>query len=301
MVLLVFVHGYNLHDRYMQPWTIVDEPLNFITFPEYFLANGIFRFSIPMLFAISEYLFAMLDDTPHRQRIRKRARTLLLPYFIGSIIGLLIAVLFANWEVNREVVYKTHLQHSDNKFGDYSASDWISAILRPTSFQLWFLRCLFMYNLLYPLLLKGKLKAPKIIFSIFGLLWLTTFGIIFLEGKGLLFFSLGIWLCKNQKDLEVKPKWLNLSVGVFLLAIIAVFKTWHAFEVEYINTGRFFMFSFLHKATILLGLLVIWFGCNGIVKYLMGKPWYIQLTSFSFIIYALRVPLISYFIDLFSK
>ncbi len=299
MVLLVFVHGYNLHDRYMQPWTLVDEPLNFTTFTEYFLANGIFRFRIPMLFAISGYLFAMHDETPHWQRIRKRARTLLLPYFIWSMIGLLIAVLLANWTVTRDVVYNSHLQPSDKKFGDYSIAEWVSAILWPTSFQLWFLRCLFMYNMLYPWLLKGVSKAPKIIFAIFGFLWLSTFGVILLEGEGLLFFSLGIWLCKSHKDVEFKPKWLNLPIAVLLFVVIAGFKTWLAFDVKYINASRFFMFSFLHKVTILLGLLVVWFGCNELVNYLMGKHWFVKLSSFSFIIYALHVPLITYLIDPF--
>ncbi|GAB2773339.1 hypothetical protein HNQ93_000896 [Hymenobacter luteus] len=27
MLLLVYVHAYNLHPRYLQPWTPVDEPL----------------------------------------------------------------------------------------------------------------------------------------------------------------------------------------------------------------------------------------------------------------------------------
>jgi hypothetical protein len=41
MVLLVFVHGYNLDNRYLQPWTGVDEPVTFNTFMQYLLANGI--------------------------------------------------------------------------------------------------------------------------------------------------------------------------------------------------------------------------------------------------------------------
>jgi hypothetical protein len=67
MVLLVFVHGYNLDIRYMQPWTIPGEPLNITSFTEYFLANGIFRFRIPMLFIISGYLYALHDQKPYKQ------------------------------------------------------------------------------------------------------------------------------------------------------------------------------------------------------------------------------------------
>jgi hypothetical protein len=47
MVLLVYVHGNNLNNRYVLPFTVVDEQLTFNTFVQYFLANGIFRFRIP--------------------------------------------------------------------------------------------------------------------------------------------------------------------------------------------------------------------------------------------------------------
>ncbi|HEX8332722.1 MAG TPA: acyltransferase family protein, partial [Segetibacter sp.] len=143
MVLLVFVHGYDLNNRYLQPFTTVDEPITFNTFTQYFLANGIFRFRIPMLFLISGYLFALHDDKPFWQRIKKRLRTLLLPYFLWSIIGLLIAVLFTQFDITREVVYKTQLQPYRGSFNNYSVDQWITSIIRPTSFQLWFLRCLF--------------------------------------------------------------------------------------------------------------------------------------------------------------
>ena len=53
MVLLVYVHGYNLQNSYLQPFSTVHEPLTVTTFTEYFLANGLFRFRIPMLFIIS--------------------------------------------------------------------------------------------------------------------------------------------------------------------------------------------------------------------------------------------------------
>ena len=301
MALLVFVHGYNLHERYLQPWSLIDEPMNFTTFSEYFFANGIFRFRIPMLFAISGYLFALHDDKPFGQRIRKRVRTLLLPYALWSIIGLLIAVFLAQFDVTREVVYKTHLQPFDKNFAQYKPMDWLAAFAWPTSFQLWFLRCLFMYNLLYPLLVKGVNRIPIILFTFFALLWIVTFGVVFLEGEGLLFFTLGIWLCKKQKNIEETPKWLNLPLFIIIFILTAIVKTWLSFYFKDINTGTFFLFSFLHKITIFTGLIVVWFGCNRMVNFFMNKKWFVHLSAFSFIIYALHVPLVTYLIDPFFQ
>src|SRR3954469_18966584 len=117
MLLLVYVHGYNLNDRYLQPFTLVHEPLRFTTFLEYFIANGILRFRIPMLFMISGYLFALQDDQSYGKRIAKRFRTLMVPYFIWSVLSLAMAVALTYFPLTREAVYQTHLQPSGKPFG----------------------------------------------------------------------------------------------------------------------------------------------------------------------------------------
>ena len=66
MALLIYVHGYNLHPRYLQPFTPVQEELGPGTWLQYLLANGLLRFRIPILFAISGYLLARRDGAePH--------------------------------------------------------------------------------------------------------------------------------------------------------------------------------------------------------------------------------------------
>src|SRR5438045_8324490 len=92
MLLLVYVHGYDLNDRYLQPFSFVNEPMTFTAYIEYFLANGILRFRIPMLFIISGYLFAMHDGQAFGKRVVKRVRTRLVPYFIWSVLALLVAL-----------------------------------------------------------------------------------------------------------------------------------------------------------------------------------------------------------------
>jgi len=86
MVMLVFIHGYNLNLRYLQSATTVSEPLTATTFIQYFLSNGLFRFFIPMLFIISGYLYALQDNKPYKESIIKRLRTLFLPYLIWSAL-----------------------------------------------------------------------------------------------------------------------------------------------------------------------------------------------------------------------
>jgi fucose 4-O-acetylase-like acetyltransferase len=296
MFLLVYVHGYNLNDSYLQPFTVVQEPLTFTAFFEYFTANGLFRFRIPMLFAISGYLFALGDEQAFLKRIGKRTKTLLLPYLIWSAFALLLTFLWQQYPITSQAVFNSRLdQFGDNR--PYTEIGWKGMLERwllvPVAFQLWFIRVLFFYNLLYPLLKKAVLKIPKIWFPIAIFLWLSMFGLHFIEGEGLLFFSLGIWLAKRNKDLTVEPKWLKLKwvAPVFLLVCFA--KSILAFYVNP-NLAGGILLLILHKTTIFSGFITVWFGCDALVKWCMNRQWFVWMSAFSFIIYAMHVPLINY-------
>lgn len=296
MFLLVYVHGYNLNDSYLQPFTIVQERLTFTSFFEYFTANGLFRFRIPMLFAISGYLFSLGDEQPYLKRIGKRTKTLLLPYLIWSAIALLITFLWQQFPVTAKAVFNAQLdQFGDNR--PYTEIGWKGIVQRwtlvPVAFQLWFIRVLFVYNLLYPLLKSAVIKIPKIWFTVCILLWLTMFGLHFIEGEGLLFFSLGIWLAKRNKDLTVTPKWLNLKWVVPVFLFVCTTKSILAF---YALPNMFYGITLLllHKITVFTGFITFWFGCDAMVKWLMNRKWFVWVSAFSFMIYALHVPLINY-------
>ncbi|UOQ72992.1 acyltransferase family protein [Hymenobacter cellulosilyticus] len=110
MVLLVYVHAYNLHSRYLQPWTPVDEALSVSTFLQYLLANGLLRFRIPILFAISGYLFALHDTrAPHPVRVKRRVQTLLVPYLLWSAFGLGLTWALEQYAPTRQLVLAAEL------------------------------------------------------------------------------------------------------------------------------------------------------------------------------------------------
>ncbi|WP_196956150.1 hypothetical protein [Hymenobacter guriensis] len=68
-------------------------------------------------------------------------------------------------------------------------------------------------------------------------------------------------------------------------------KTWLAFYFEH---PPFLLMLFLHKTAEALGVLVMWFGADGLVRAAMRWPWFGWLTGFSFMIYVLHVPLANY-------
>ncbi|GAB2962498.1 acyltransferase [Hymenobacter coalescens] len=296
MVLLVYVHAYNLHSRYLQPWTPVDEPLSAATFLQYFLANGLLRFRIPILFAISGYLFAHYDvGTPHGQRVKRRLRTLLLPYLLWSLIGLAFTWALEQHPYTRQLVQQASLSvfGPDNAFvSGYSPGQLLLRwLLLPVPFQLWFLRTLLVYNLAYPALRWVLDRTPAVYFAVAALLWLTEFNVLFLEGTGLLFFALGIWLRRRRAEVLLRPRWFWLGPLALLWLGMVALKTWLAF---YFDQPPFVPMLLLHKAAELLGVGVMWFGSNAVVRAAMRRRWFVWLTGFSFIVYALHVPLVNY-------
>ncbi|HUC80672.1 MAG TPA: acyltransferase family protein, partial [Flavisolibacter sp.] len=209
IALLLFVHGYNLQVTYLAPFSLVHEELTFTTFFEYFFANGILRFRIPMLFLISGYIFAIQDKRPYTQRAKRRFVTLMVPYFIWSAVGLAVTYLWQQWPVTLEAVQRASLdQLGDNR--TYEEIGWGGVmkrwLLAPVSFQLWFIRSLFVYNLLYPVFRWSVTRFPLPTFLLLGIFWLSFFqSIPLIEGQGMFFFVAGIWLQKRSYPIERKP------------------------------------------------------------------------------------------------
>jgi fucose 4-O-acetylase-like acetyltransferase len=296
MVLLVYVHGYNLDQRYLQPATLVNEPLTVTTFVEYLLSNGLFRFRIPILFIMSGYLFAANDDRPHAPRVVARARSLLLPYLLWSALGLLLTLLWEQWPTTLAAVVSSNLSpYGDLPVAQHSLGQLFTRLLVvPVAFQLWFIRCLFVYNLAYPWLKRAVMGAPRVTLGVFTLFWLASGSLWLVEGEGLLFFTLGVWLCHSKCDIDTRPAWLHIRPAATLWVAAATLKTWMAFQND---PALMTIMTILYKLVVALGMVVVWFGIDDIVRMAMRRRWFVWLTGFAFIIYALHVPLLNYAID----
>lgn len=297
IAFLLFVHGYNLQEAYLAPFSLVREPLTFTTFTEYLFANGLLRFRLPMLFLISGYIFAMQDYKPFWLRIRKRAKTLMVPYFIWSAVGLALTYLWQQFPVTAQAVREAQLdQLGDNR--PYNEIGWGGVLFRwvlaPVSFQLWFVRSLFFYNLAYPLFRWALSKGAMLWFAFLVFLWITGNGILFFEGQGMFFFSLGIWLYKTGYPIEKKPAWFSHYISWLFFAGLAVIKTFMAFEFEEYSKLNMNVLSIIHAVCVSAGVLAIWYSGDAVVKWAMSKKWFVWAASFSFFLYAFHVPLLQY-------
>jgi len=304
ILTVVLAHSYNLKIRYLQPWTTPNEPLTITSFTEYFLANGLFRFTMPLLFVISGFLYALKDDTPNNIRVKKRFRTLLIPYFIWSAVGLVLVFSLELFPYTKSLVASTNIARMNQQQVFLHQYHWYEILARwiiaPVSYQLWFIWALFYYNLGYRAIRWCVLhpKGKWIFFSIATLLWLATFGGIIIEGEGLLFFSLGVWIQKNKFDIEVPAKWLNpLWWGFSSLAIISI-KTWLSFKgITLLGNSIYPILSILSKLAVFSGLIAGWYGSNWLVKLLINQQWFTASSNYSFFLYLAHAPLVAIGID----
>jgi fucose 4-O-acetylase-like acetyltransferase len=296
--LLAYVHGYNLNDTYLAPFSTVAEPLTFTSFFEYFIANGLLRFRIPMLFMISGYLYAMYDHRPYRQQVKNRFRSLIIPYFMWSAFGLLFTFLLQQFPYTANVVYAAGIdQLGENiPYTEIGMAGMLERLLfRPISYQLWFIMALFFFNLIYPAIRWMVVKLPYIWLPFtFLLFFVAVINIPFIDFRGLFFFSFGVWIQKRNISLEKEPKWFSLGIAFIVFAGLSVIKTFMAFELEPTAASTFISLLVMHQVAVLAGILAIWFGADRVVTWCMNRKWFHTASSYSFFIFGMHVPLLPY-------
>jgi fucose 4-O-acetylase-like acetyltransferase len=305
IALIVFLHGYNLPQRYLRPWTIVQEKLTPTGFFEFLVANGLLRFLIPMLFAISGYLYAHNDSAPTGPRIRKRFRTLLVPYLAWSALAMAMTYILELFPSTRGMVLSSGIAYIDDNRRLLHNYHWYellrSWLMSTIAYQMWFIRVLFFYNLAYPALrwcISHKI-IKWIFFPVAAMLWISTLGTFFVEGESLLFFSLGIWLSKTGFPIETTARRRSNSLAwglVFILSASA--NTWLAFKgYSMLGNKVFPVLTLMHPLIVISGLIACWFGLDNLARSCMQNKPFITLSAFAFFIYAFHTPLVAYAID----
>jgi len=298
IILLGYVHGYNMSNTYLTPLSVVEETLTFTGFFEYLFANGLLRFRIPLLFLISGYLYAYTNNKPWKERVAKRFGTLIVPYLCWSAFGLGITFLLQQFEYTAHIVKAAELdQLGDNR--PYAEIGIYGIIVRwlwvPISFQLWFIFVLFVYNLSFPVINWLLDKAAPIWLGITGVLWFTLFYGGFIEGQGLFFFSLGAYLQKRNFNIQQEPKWFSLGLAWIFFIGLCIIKTFMAFELNPLDKATPFLIGILYQLAIPTGVLAVWFSTDRLANWWTQQPLLKSWLGHSFFVYGLHIPLMAYF------
>ncbi|MFC4232076.1 acyltransferase family protein [Parasediminibacterium paludis] len=285
MVLLVFIHSYNVTDFPLNASSTIDEPLTLTNFIEYFLANGLLRFRIPLLMAISGYLVAYKQDVTYLQLVTKKLRTLILPYLLFSLLSLAAIALV-------EYCFMANAAEGlwGKKINTYGAYDFFYRIvISPMPFQLWYLRILFVFTIVYPAIRCCIQKAP---IPLLIILFCLRLGFNSNHYTLIFYFAIGVFLQLKAINITTKPAFLNSKLWLLAVLVLITFKTFVAFHGKAIfgdYTG--FVLNIIHLAHVIPTIFLIWFGIDKLANYCMNQRWFQSLSTASFFIFACHEPL----------
>jgi surface polysaccharide O-acyltransferase-like enzyme len=224
IVFVVFIHN-----------TVIDKGVNFSDGTQTFevplyvakikeLAGTFTCIAVPLFFLISGYLL-YIKEPVFLENLKKKCRTILLPYILWAV--LVILFLFTAQSFSFTKPYFANLI-----VREFSPADWTGAFIGhfgkfrepnpfPLVYQFWFIRDLFVLNLLFVIVKKLVDRFPGGVFALFFILWTGGVNIYIVNTGALFFFTLGYYIVKyniSYKHLD-NIKTLDMAV-MYIIAII---------------------------------------------------------------------------------
>ena len=192
---LVFLHYFSFPNATTSPFTGVDPQHHPVaTFVNSFVLFFFFS-AVPLLSAVSGWLFFGFDGGDARAavaaRLRKRAGSLLAPMAAWNLLAVLLVV--ALWKAAPTSGLFGQFDFDPATAGFFGTVDAVFGITRlPIALQFWFVHDLFLSVLCSPLLWLLLRHAPYAGAALLGVAWLAefTFG-VFVRTDVLFFFYLG--------------------------------------------------------------------------------------------------------------
>lgn len=255
------------------------------------LGHGLTSVCVPCFFIISGFLMFYHSDftkTDYIRKIKRRWRTLCVPYLIWNFIGFTIFLIkmhpifssqfpsLAGFRVDIEVFLRS--------FWEANLPQEIN-IPGPIDYPLWYLRDLIILTLLSPIIYNIIKKIGIIFVLLMGVIWLFQFqtlvGISSLSGQSLFFFPLGAYLGINKINFVDKVCKVRFYFPLFISC---------QFLVPLI--GNAVIEAFVSRVLVIIGCIAVFqIAVYFQVKYYMSIN--SQIEDSSFFVYALHGLLIT--------
>jgi len=297
MGMVVYIHAYNINvtfegTQYAVAKASSGRIFSWAAFIQEFISDGLCRVAVPYFFMISSYLlFAKYSPSytfrNFAEALKRRFKTLVIPFFIVSVGGLLLVV-FLQKLPGTDVFFRAYkLENLNTKLVLYKL------FLLPVSYQLWFINYLFFCVLISPVIYWFIRFAGA--YYIFGLLilWIDynlqyKLHVPQIRIETLLAFSLGAFLAIRKVPIpKVESKWFAI---VFLALWIGI--TWFRTEYKF-QTWSFAEVHYWLKLAIFMGILATWSAYDVWFSNLGKSKVWLSVASFNFGIYLFHEPMLT--------
>ncbi|RWX02396.1 acyltransferase family protein [Flavobacterium cerinum] len=284
MLLVVFLHSYNLVVNLDSEVILLDQ--GYSSFIQNFFSQGICRVAVPLFFSISGYLFFLNTKGTLNEfvsKFNKRLKTIVVPYLFWSVSWLLFFLFLQSIPQLAMFFYNKNII-------DYTAKEIVTAILiHPIPYQLWFLRDLMCLVILAPLLFFLIKKTKYFALALVLIIWFFDLNLIVLGNESLFFFVVGSFISIHKNEILAKKITKGALVYTLIWLAILLIKTL-LMQYRYDDA---FVISFLHKVSVLIGILAVWSLYDSLV-FNSGMKTNSKVLNYSFFIFVLHEPMLQF-------
>lgn len=286
ILLVVILHAKNTNRVSLG---VLNNNLNF--FIQDYVSAGLCRVAVPAFFIISGFLFfhkyrsQNFGRLEYKKTIKRRIKTLVIPYLVVSCIGFLFFFIL-------QIPNVTKGFFNNDLIVNYSFLEILDTLfINPLPYQLWFVRNLFLVCLITPLIYK-IVRYNSIYIIVVSCAWLFfSKSVPFFLLETLFSFSLGAFLGLKRnaylyQTLSNRSRILNL----FLLCC------WLLLSACSLCLSHYYILSTLFlNLSILTGILFLW----RIYDYIdIQNYWWNKMIGFSFFIYLFHEPMLTILIKI---
>lgn len=286
MIMVVFLHAYNVKVKFTSGNVSFNDGYN--VFIQNFFSHGITRIAVPIFFCISGYLFFLKFGGTLNEfvsKYKKRAKSLLIPYLMWSIWGLV-------FYFGLQFFPQSKTFFTNDLIVNYSLKKILKTIfINPIPYQLWFVRDLIVLIVLTPVFYWIIKYVRWIAIAMLLILWLEFFNFSFVifSNESVFFFSLGAYFAINKEGYLVKKLDHKFYyIFIMLWALIVFFKT--IIDADCPDPT----ITLLHKVSVIFGLIGVWSVYDILlVKKESPNQTLLNLSYFSFFLYGFHEPILT--------
>lgn len=283
MIMVVFLHSYNLEENILQD-PCITKGYSFLV--QFFISQGLARIAVPIFFIISGYLLFLNKNYTSIEYfliLKKRFKSLVIPYLFWSCLLFVVFFLLQSLPQAAPFFKQKHIIN-------YTFTEVLQAIfIYPIPFQLWFIRDLFILIFFSPLLYVIIKYAKNLLLLILLTTWWFQFDFIIFSNEAILFFTVGGTLAVKKLDLNIQI-FSKISILLLFLWVFIILSETILVYKSILNKS---ILNSIHKSGILVGIVAIWSVYDFLhLKTNIINLKFISLTKTSFFIYVCHEPLL---------